>query len=236
MNESGPHPRPILRGASLAKSYALSTREVRALRGVSLSVCEGESVCIMGASGAGKSTLLNILGGLDRPSEGRVLYREQDLYRLSAGRRNAIRATELGFIFQSYQLLPELTVLENTVLPAMGRPGYWRRSVEMRERARSLLQRVGLAERLEHRPTELSGGEQQRVAIARSLMNQPRVIFADEPTGNLDSVTGHHVLEVLFALTREIGQTLVMVTHNADIAGMCGRILHLRDGQVTDWE
>lgn len=209
----------------------MGSRTLEVLRGVSLGVTEGESLAISGISGAGKSTLLHVMGGLDRPTAGRVLYRGRDLYAVGDRERSAVRAQKIGFVFQAYHLLPELTVLENVLLPGLSAYGAFLRGPRLRERAAMLLGRVGLSARALHRPNELSGGEQQRVAIARALMNGPELLLADEPTGNLDSRTGEDVLHYLFELAREEGLTLVMVTHNEAVAARCGRHVELRDGR-----
>jgi ABC-type lipoprotein export system ATPase subunit len=222
-----------LEARALDKTYALEGAPVEVLKGVTLAVNAGETLAVMGASGSGKSTLLHCLGGLDRPTSGQVFFNGGDLFALSSAARTELRATKLGFVFQAYHLLPELDVLENVMLPALARRGALVRRAELEERARDLLDSVGLAARAAHRPTELSGGEQQRAALARALMNEPELVLADEPTGNLDSATGDQVLEYLFRLTRDRGHTLVMVTHNADIAGRCNRTLILRDGKLS---
>jgi predicted ABC-type transport system involved in lysophospholipase L1 biosynthesis ATPase subunit len=227
-------PRVHVEAVDLHKHYELERVRIDVLRGVSLRVCHGETVSITGASGAGKSTLLQLLGGLDRPSGGRVELDGRDLYALSAAARTEVRATQVGFVFQAYHLLPELDVLENVMLPSLSRRGALQRMARLRERARGLLAQVGLAQREHHRPVELSGGEQQRAALARALMNEPELVLADEPTGNLDSATGQQVLDYLFALTRERGHTLVMVTHNEAVARLCQRQLHLLDGRLAD--
>ncbi len=202
------------------------------LRGVSVAVAPGETVAIVGPSGAGKSTLLHALGGLDQPSLGRVIFKGRDLYALPARERTLIRAKSVGFVFQSFQLLPELDVLENVLLPTQTEWSMRRQAPGHRERAERLLDVVGLAQRRDHMPLELSGGEQQRVALARALMNEPELVLADEPTGNLDSVTGELILQALFALTHERHHTLILVTHNMELAGRCDRIIQLRDGRV----
>ncbi|MBN1269560.1 MAG: ABC transporter ATP-binding protein [Kiritimatiellae bacterium] len=220
----------ILEARGLAKSYTMGHNVIRVLRDVSVSVQTGETVSIMGASGAGKTTLLNVLGGLDSPSGGQVVFKGKDVYGMTARGRCEMRARQVGFVFQSYYLLPELDVLENVMLPAWTLRGALRSMAETRRRALDLLARVGLGERAAHRPAELSGGEQQRAALARALMNEPEVVLADEPTGNLDSATGEQVLHYLFELVKEKGHTLLMVTHNEAVAARCGRVLHLRDG------
>ena len=236
----------ILRVDRLSKTYLLGKTVVPVLKDIRLEVQTGETVAIVGASGAGKSTLLHILGGLDSPSGGGVFFQGCDLYHMSARQRTAVRARKVGFMFQFYHLLPELDVLENVLLPTMNRaPDPFReswawlthaipsRAAEARARALDLLQVVGLDHRADHLPMELSGGEQQRVALVRALMNQPDLLLADEPTGNLDSVTGAQVLNALFALTRQAGHTLLMVTHNQTVARRCTRILELSDGRLV---
>jgi predicted ABC-type transport system involved in lysophospholipase L1 biosynthesis ATPase subunit len=224
----------LMKADNLHKSYAIMHRTVSVLRGVSFSVESGTSVAIVGASGAGKSTLLHILGGLDTPDSGTVIFQGTDLYRCSAGRRSLIRAKHIGFVFQSYHLLPELTVLENAVLPAMTGKGTVSSFSAMKERARELLSRVGLEERAQHRPMELSGGEQQRLALARALMNEPDFLLADEPTGNLDDETGRQVLDYVFDLARERRHTLVVVTHSEQVAERCSRHIRLNEGILAD--
>lgn len=233
MNSHPHHKNPVMEARGVHRGFRLMRNEVPVLRGVDLSVERGEAVSIMGASGAGKSTLLHVLGGLDRPSEGAVLFDGQDIYHWSAARRAEFRAHSLGFVFQAYHLLPELTVLENVMLPLMRRLNWVHQAGRYREQALHLLSEVGLADRARHRPVELSGGEQQRVALARALVNDPEIVLADEPTGNLDSATGERILQHLFALTKARGHTLVMVTHNEALAERCDRTVHLRDGIVV---
>lgn len=225
-------PAPVFEAADVRKSYRLESSSVEVLRGASLRVAPGEKLGIVGASGAGKSTLLNVIGALDRPTAGRVLFEGADLYRLSARRRTQIRAARIGFVFQSYHLLPELTLLENVVLPAWTRWDAFRTAPADRRRALDLIERVGLSGRLRHRPDEMSGGEQQRAAIARALMNDPDVVLADEPTGNLDTAMGEQVLDCLFALAGDAKRTVVLVTHNPVVAARCDRVLTLRDGVI----
>lgn len=245
MNETGDKA-IILRAERLSKTYRLGRTIVPVLKDIRLEVQTGETVAIVGASGAGKSTLLHILGGLDLPSGGGVFFQGCDLYRMSARQRTLVRARKIGFVFQFYHLLPELDVLDNVLLPTMNRaPDPFRegwawlvhaspsRGAAARSRARDLLQAVGLDHRADHLPMELSGGEQQRAALVRALMNQPDLLLADEPTGNLDSVTGAQVLDALFALTRQAGHTLIMVTHNQAVARRCTRILELIDGRLV---
>jgi len=224
----------LIEAIDVHRSFGVESRTVDVLRGVSLCIPEGESTAITGMSGAGKSTLLYILAGLDRPTSGKVLYRDRDIYDLHERERSAIRAQKIGFVFQAYHLLPELTVLENVLLPGLSQHGAFLRGKKLREHAGELLERVGLAERAVHRPNELSGGEQQRVAIARALMNGPELLLADEPTGNLDSKTGDTVLGYLFELAAEQKLTLVMVTHNETVAARCHRHIALRDGLSVD--
>lgn len=219
--------------AGVCRTYQLGRNTIDVLRGVSLHIAPGARVSIMGASGAGKSTLLHTLGGLDEPSSGSVLLDGEDIYRASPRRRNQMRALDFGFVFQSFHLLPELDILENIALPAMSQRGSLSRRPDIARRATSLLESVGLGHRLSHKPLELSGGEQQRAAIARALINKPRYVFADEPTGNLDSATGQHVLDVLFSLIEEQGAALVMVTHNQEVAARCHGRYFLRDGTLV---
>ena len=210
------------------KEYAMDSETVRALRGVSIDIPEGDYVAIMGASGSGKSTLLNLLGCLDRPTSGTILLGDDDVSRLSDDQLSEIRASRIGFVFQSYNLIQQLTVLENIEVPL-----YYQRRISARDRhrARELADMVGLGDRLTHRPTQLSGGQQQRVAIARSLINDPYFVLADEPTGNLDSATTQEILVLLGGLNRE-GKTIIMVTHEQDVGKQSKRIIRLKDGTV----
>jgi putative ABC transport system ATP-binding protein len=212
----------------LRKDYVLSGETVHALRGVSFDVPEGDYISIMGPSGSGKSTLLNLLGCLDRPTAGTFLLGGEDVARMSDDQLSEMRANRIGFVFQSYNLLPALTVVENIEMPL-----YYGGQIdkETRERCIELAIMVGLAERLDHRPSQLSGGQQQRVAIARSLVNNPRFMLADEPTGNLDSVTTKEILELLASLNAE-GRTIILVTHENDVAGHTARTIMLRDGMI----
>ncbi len=219
----------LLEAKNLSKSYTSGTRELNVLAGLDLRVEEGEMAAVVGASGAGKSTLLHILGGVDRPTSGEVLYRGSPLSRMSNGALARYRNREVGFVFQFHFLMPDFTALENVMMPLLiGGVG----SRPARERAQELLGEVGLAERVHHRPGELSGGEQQRVAIARAAARNPRVILADEPTGNLDHETGAVTFAVLEKLNRERGVTMVLVTHNQELAGATGRCLRLIDGRM----
>ncbi len=211
----------------MTKVYRLGETEVHALRGVDLTVEQGEMVAIMGPSGSGKSTLMAILGCLDTPTGGRYWLGGDDVSGFSEHELAVTRRERIGFVFQTFNLLPRATALENAELPLL-----YAGARNRRQRARAALEAVGLGDRLSHRPNELSGGERQRVAIARALVNEPAVILADEPTGNLDSKTGDEVLRILDALHRERGLTLVIVTHDPHVAARTGRIVHLRDGLV----
>jgi ABC-type lipoprotein export system ATPase subunit len=231
MNVSPAAPAALLRAVDLHKRYSLGRRDLDVLQGVSLTLNPGEFIALRGASGAGKSTLLHLLGGLDTPSQGEIWLRGESLAGQSASARARARNESIGFIFQAYHLLPELDAVENVCLPArLGRRPA--RATEVR--ARELLTRVGLGERLEHKPYELSGGEQQRVAIARALITAPAVILADEPTGNLDTATGASILALLSEVAHEEGRRrlVVMVTHNPDAAAATDRVITLQDGRL----
>jgi putative ABC transport system ATP-binding protein len=212
----------------LKKDYVLSGETVHALRGVSFDVPEGDYISIMGPSGSGKSTLLNLLGCLDRPTAGSFLLGGEDVARMSDDQLSETRANKIGFVFQSYNLLPALTVVENIEMPLYysGELGS-----EARDRCIELAKLVGLGSRLDHRPSQLSGGQQQRVAIARSLVNNPRFMLADEPTGNLDSATTEEILDLLASLNAE-GRTIILVTHENDVAERTARTIMLRDGII----
>ncbi len=225
----------ILKASGIYKSYRMGKSRLEVLKGVDLSVSDGEFAVIAGASGSGKSTLLHILGSLDRPDGGTVEFQGKRLDKLGGRGLNAFRNREVGFVFQFYHLLDELNLLENVCLPAMvgHRPVGWIfRRGNIRRRAMELLELMGLADRVRHKPYELSGGERQRTAIARALINSPKLLLADEPTGNLDSKTGNDILKVLKDLNRQ-GQTLLMVTHDERIACQAGRVIRLADGRIV---
>ena len=215
----------IVQVEKLSKTVAHESGALAILHDISFEIKSGESVAIMGASGSGKSTLLGLLAGLDIPSSGRVSVHGESLFTLDEDGRAALRGRLIGFVFQSFQLLPMLTALENVMLPLelLG-------ASDARPRAKQILGRVGLAQRMAHYPKQLSGGEQQRVAIARAFVTEPALLLADEPTGNLDSTTGANVIELLFALNRERGTTLLLVTHDPALAQRCGRVLKLAAG------
>lgn len=220
----------LVRAVGLTKSYQLGKRSVEVLRGVDLSVERGEFLALCGASGAGKSTLLHLLGGLDSPNAGEIWFGSSNLARLSNAALANFRNARVGFIFQSYHILPELDALENICLPArMARVD----ARQAERRGRELLERVGLKDRADHKPYELSGGEQQRVAVARALINQPEIILADEPTGNLDSHTGQEIIDLLCALRLDRQTTLVIASHDLHVAQRAPRVVHLIDGQIA---
>jgi putative ABC transport system ATP-binding protein len=216
----------------LSKRYGSGDGEVPALQDVDLTIRRGEFVAIVGPSGSGKSTLMNIIGLMDRPTAGRYLLDGHDVSRLNRDERAVVRGGKIGFVFQSFQLLPRLSALENVLLGLLYRPGSGQSEKRDRDHAVTALKSVGLGERLHHRPSQLSGGQQQRVAIARALVNRPPLILADEPTGNLDSKSGGEVMDLLHALQAR-GVTLVMVTHEPDMAAHAQREIHIRDGRVV---
>jgi putative ABC transport system ATP-binding protein len=220
---------PILTARHLNKVVPSAEGELSILHDLSLDLCRGDSLAIVGSSGSGKSTLLGLLAGLDLPSSGSIHLAGQDLSQLDEDQRARLRAEHVGFVFQSFQLLDSLNALENVMLP-LELEGH----ADARQRARALLERVGLGHRLTHYPRQLSGGEQQRVAIARAFVAEPAVLFADEPTGNLDSHTGERICDLLFELNRERGATLVLVTHDARLAQRCNRQIRLEAGQLVD--
>jgi ABC-type lipoprotein export system ATPase subunit len=220
---------PLVRACGVSKTYALGRRKVEVLRGLDLTVSSGVFLAVRGASGAGKSTLLHLIGGLDRPTQGDIWIRGSRLAEFTAAALSRFRNRKVGFVFQAYHLLPELSALENVCLPArMARVP----AAKAAAAGRDLLERVGLADRLDHRPYELSGGEQQRVAIARALINGPELVLADEPTGNLDSRTGGEIIELLCALREEHQTTLMIATHDAQVAARAPNVVELADGRL----
>ncbi|MCY4588026.1 MAG: ABC transporter ATP-binding protein [Bryobacterales bacterium] len=224
--------KPILEVRGLLKSIHSGTHRVDILRGISFAVERGQFVAVMGPSGSGKSTLLGLLAGLDTPSAGKVVLDGQEIQDLAEDDMAVLRGRKIGFVFQSYQLVPTLTAEENVLLPLdLAGDGF-----AGAERARGLLERVGLADRFDHYPVQLSGGEQQRVALARAFVGRPPLILADEPTGNLDSANGKHVLDILDELNRSEGTTLVLVTHNRELAARADRLVTLHDGRIASDE
>jgi len=226
----------ILKATNIHKSYSLGGRKLEVLRGLDLAIETGQFVAIIGASGSGKSTLLHILGALDSPDTGTVEFETKRLDKYSPGKLNKFRNTTVGFVFQFYHLLDELTVLENVVLPAMASCsalGWLRRRNSVKKRGKMLIEMMGLDQRIAHKPYQLSGGERQRVAVARAVINQPQLLLADEPTGNLDSETGSGILEVFGRMHRQ-GQTIIMVTHDERIAAKADKIIRLVDGKIVE--
>jgi len=220
---------PILRTNSLNKSFSSSTGSLHVLKDITFDIQEGDMTAVMGPSGAGKSTLLHILGTLDRPTSGDLLYRGRDIFRLKNDELADFRNKKIGFVFQFHHLLPEFNALENAMMPALiAGAGH----SESRIKAEGILEEVGLSGRVLHRPGELSGGEQQRVAVARALMLEPEVVLADEPTGNLDTETGENLFKLLIQLNKK-GITFIIVTHNDALASLCGRIIRMKDGRIV---
>ena len=223
--------RPVMQATALWKIYASGESTVQAVRGVDVEVKEGEMIAIMGPSGCGKTTLLNVLSGIDEPNSGEVLIDGSPMYSVSDDKRTQMRAENLGFIFQDFNLLPVLSAVENVELPLLL---LGKSASESRKSALEALDSVGLADRSEHRPTELSGGQQQRVAIARAIVHHPKVILCDEPTGNLDSATSSTVMTLLKEINKKLGTTFLLVTHDKDVASQCSRILQMDDGLMVD--
>lgn len=217
---------PLVKAVDIRKSYGA----LNVLKGIDLEVAAGEVVAVVGASGAGKSTLLHILGTLDVPDQGTLFLRDQDVFRFSSTKLAAFRNKSVGFVFQFHNLLPEFSALENVMIPG------WiagRSKQEITNRAKELLTMLGLASRMEHKPSEMSGGEQQRTAVARALINDPVLVLADEPSGNLDSKNAQELHQLFFDLRKQLNQTFIIVTHNQDFAGMADRTIEIKDGQVA---
>jgi len=216
--------------SSVTKTYHMGAMDITVLAGISLSIKQGELIAVMGPSGSGKSTLMNIIGCLDRPTSGVYRFEKREISTLSDDELATVRNVKIGFVFQTFNLLPRLSALKNVEVPLIysGVPAR-----ERKERAMPMLDRVGLAERMYHKPTELSGGQQQRVAIARALVNNPPLLLADEPTGNLDSRSGEEILNLLTGLNKQ-GVTIIIVTHDQNVANRCKRRIHLKDGQILE--
>ena len=221
----------IIEASEIHKSYFLNGAELKVLKGINFSIDEGEIIAIIGASGAGKSTLLHILGTLDRPTGGAVFYEGVDVFRLSDEKLAKFRSLQIGFVFQFHHLLPEFTAIENVAMPAMIAG---KKFSEVKAAAKRLLDEVGLTERMEHRPSELSGGEQQRVAVARALINNPKVVLADEPSGNLDSANAEALHELLLELCRNYRTTFLIATHNDHLTNLAHRALKIQDGVLVN--
>lgn len=222
----------MLEARNIHKVYSNGKRELEVLKGVNLKIEKGRFVAIAGPSGAGKSTLLHILGGLDMPTQGEVILDKENIYVLNDFLISRLRNEKIGFVFQFYHLLPDFTVLENALMPAWISPQSITRSP--RNRAVGLLAKIGLQERVGHLPNQLSGGEKQRLAIARALINSPQILFCDEPTGNLDLQTGNEIIALIRKINRENGMTVVLVTHNLELAGSADKVYHLRDGILVN--
>ncbi len=220
---------PIIQASGLTREVDTGEIRLTILQDINLEICAGESIAVVGASGSGKSTLLGLLAGLDVPTRGTVFLDGEDIFKLDEDERAGLRGRLLGFMFQSFQLLPSLTALENVMLPLeLSGAG------NAREVAHSWLERVGLEKRIRHYPRQLSGGEQQRVAIARAFVTRPKMLFADEPTGNLDAATGAQIIDLMFAINREQGTTLILVTHDENLSARCSRVIKLVAGRAVD--
>jgi lipoprotein-releasing system ATP-binding protein len=230
MTDANPSPPVVLTARAVSRSFREGSSTLQVLHGVDLTVAAGERLAIVGASGSGKTTLLQILGGLDRPDRGTVQVLGQDIHSLSESDRGALRNRAIGFVYQFHHLLPEFSALENVAMPLLVRR---ERTSVASARAKEILSRVGLAERLTHRPSQLSGGERQRTAVARALVSSPSVVLADEPTGNLDGRNADQVFELMLELNRESGTSLVVVTHDVRLAGRMDRVVELTDGVLT---
>lgn len=224
----------MLQAKNIHKTYNNGTKVLYVLKSVDLNINTGEFTAITGHSGAGKTTLLHILGGLDNPTQGEVIFENEDLYKLNDLALSKTRNSRIGFVFQFYHLLSEFTVLENTLMPALISRTTRLNSKKLKEEAIELLEKLGIKDRLEHFPNQLSGGEKQRVAIARALINNPRILFCDEPTGNLDSQTGNEIICLLKKLNTENQMTIILVTHNIELTKSADRIYHLRDGVLVN--
>jgi lipoprotein-releasing system ATP-binding protein len=223
----------MLEAKNIHKVYASVNKELHVLKGIDLNIEESKLIAVVGPSGAGKSTLLHILGGLDLPTKGKVIFQGQDIYKLSDAQLCRIRNIKIGFVFQFYHLLSEFTVLENVLMPALINAERRVQSIDYRKKAIDLLNKVGLAGRLDHFPNQLSGGERQRVAIARALINDPEILFCDEPTGNLDSQAGEGIISLIKKINRETRMGVVLVTHNSELAKISDKIYHLKDGVLV---
>jgi len=224
----------MLEAKDIHKVYNNGKKELAVLKGIDLNIEKGKFVAIVGPSGAGKSTLLHILGGLDSPTEGRVIFEEEDIYRLSDIEISRVRNQRIGFVFQFYHLLSEFTVLENVCMPALINSKFKIQNSKLKEKALELLRQVGLNERVSYFPNQLSGGEKQRVAIVRSLINQPSLLLCDEPTGNLDSKTGDEIISLIKKINLENRMTVILVTHNIELAKLADSVYHLRDGILVN--